>query len=139
MIDASVAAKWYLRDEDLVDQADWFRAQYQAHSILASAPYLSRYEVGRSLTLASRLGRLNPSDARQELANYCALGLHMTSDPDWLIQSAAQISLTRRVGYYDSVYLALADSLGIQFVTADNKLINALAGALPFVHWLGDL
>jgi len=37
---------------------------------------------------------------------------------------------------YDSLYVALAISAKSQFVTADEKLANALAAQLP-VKWLG--
>jgi predicted nucleic acid-binding protein len=39
---------------------------------------------------------------------------------------------------YDSWYLALAEELGSEFWTADQKLYNAVKDRLPFVKWLGD-
>ena len=39
---------------------------------------------------------------------------------------------------YDSHYLALAEMLGLELWTADERLYNAVKDALPWVKWLGD-
>lgn len=39
---------------------------------------------------------------------------------------------------YDTHYLALAEALGCELWTADRRLINALAGAIPWVRWLDE-
>jgi predicted nucleic acid-binding protein len=39
---------------------------------------------------------------------------------------------------YDAQYLALADLLGCELWTADRRLVNAVAGELPWVRWIGE-
>lgn len=39
---------------------------------------------------------------------------------------------------YDTQYLALAEALGCELWTADRRLINALAGAIPWVRRLDE-
>jgi predicted nucleic acid-binding protein len=39
---------------------------------------------------------------------------------------------------YDAQYLALADLLGCELWTADQRLVNAVAGKLPWVRWIGE-
>lgn len=41
--------------------------------------------------------------------------------------------------FYDCLYLAIAEAEGGIFVTADERLVDSLAGTAlePWVHWLG--
>jgi predicted nucleic acid-binding protein len=39
---------------------------------------------------------------------------------------------------YDSVYLAVARAFGMEFWTADQRLLRQLAGRFPEVRFLGD-
>ena len=55
-----------------------------------------------------------------------------------LLKKALEIGLKRRRSFYESIYLALAVSQRIDFVTADQRLANAVAACLP-VKWLGSM
>lgn len=139
VIDASVAAKWYLRDEEFIPEADTLREGYRDGSLWAIAPHLSRYEVASAIVLASRLGRLSSAMAAREIENYLRLDLHQERDPNWLIQEARRIALELQVGFYDATYLSLAESLGLPLVTADKKLYDGVKDKVPYVRWIGDL
>jgi predicted nucleic acid-binding protein len=56
------------------------------------------------------------------------------------IQSSALEFATRfnRPKAYDAQYLALADLLECELWTADRRLVNAVAGELPWVRWIGE-
>ena len=45
VVDSSVAVKWYLRDEDMISQADRLFGEMRDGYVTAIAPYLARYEV----------------------------------------------------------------------------------------------
>ena len=139
VIDASVAIKWYLRDEDLRRQADSFRSRFSDGDIAAAAPHLSRHEVASALTVACSSGRITADQATTEINAYVRSGVSMDSDPRWLLGNAIEMAIGLRIAYYDAVYVALAESLRMQFVTADRRLYNAVNQRLPFVHWLGDV
>jgi len=49
-----------------------------------------------------------------------------------------EIGLKHQRSFYDSIYLALATSRQIEFITADERLANAVAPHLP-VKWLGAI
>jgi predicted nucleic acid-binding protein len=55
-----------------------------------------------------------------------------------LLKSAFGIATAFDRTVYDSLYLALAIHLNVHFVTADERLANALAASLP-VKWLGSV
>jgi predicted nucleic acid-binding protein len=57
-----------------------------------------------------------------------------------LFEDGLRIALATGRSAYDSIYLALADSLSTRAVTADRRLYNALQGG-PFAHlllWVED-
>lgn len=139
VVDASVVTKWSLRDEDMLKHADGFRDGFRDGSLAVVAPHLSRHEVASSLAVACKSGRITPDTAQQESAAYISCGLSMETDPGWLIDEALRLTLDLPVAYYDAVYLALAMKCGMEFVTADRKLLNAVGDRLNCIHWLGDV
>jgi predicted nucleic acid-binding protein len=56
-----------------------------------------------------------------------------------LMIRAIEISSQARIGVYDCVYLALAESEKCDFVTADDKLVNNVQKQFPFVRHLSTL
>jgi predicted nucleic acid-binding protein len=58
-----------------------------------------------------------------------------------LLPAAMEIALASRRTVYDSCYIALARSLSIPCVTADQRLVNALRATEygKLIVWLGDL
>jgi predicted nucleic acid-binding protein len=43
------------------------------------------------------------------------------------------------IGYYDGIYLALAEQVGGQFVTADDRFYRKAGHLFPWIVWLGDV
>jgi predicted nucleic acid-binding protein len=66
--------------------------------------------------------------------------------PIWILPSAPyhpramRIALAHGRSFYDSLYLALAETENGLFVTADERLVHALAGTAlaPHLHWIGS-
>ncbi len=54
------------------------------------------------------------------------------------LDSAFEIACSSGRTLYDSLYIALAEVSQAEFLTADEKLANALAGRYP-IKWLGVL
>ncbi|MGE0544852.1 MAG: type II toxin-antitoxin system VapC family toxin [Dehalococcoidia bacterium] len=73
ILDASVAAKWYLRDEQLLDQADQVLNQFGEGTIGLAAPTYLLDEAGNILRTAVRRGRLSSEQATHALASFLAL------------------------------------------------------------------
>ena len=137
VLDASVAAKWCLPEE-------WEDYSAQAVSLLAACvtgetqilvPDLFWAEMGSILWKAVRMRKLSSSSAFSSLKLVQNLGLfvHPTDD---LISEALQIALQYHRTVYDCLYVTLAVRSSTDFITADERLANALAAYLP-VKWLG--
>jgi predicted nucleic acid-binding protein len=135
VVDASVAAKWYLRDETDVEQADLLLTRFTTGELILVAPEQVRYEIPATISVAT-LGarpRMSKDDGRVAIETFLALGVH-TFGSDDLILSAFSLVHQHGVAFYDGLYLALAT---IPFITADNRLYQRIAG-LPGVIWISD-
>ncbi|MCC7354088.1 MAG: type II toxin-antitoxin system VapC family toxin [Anaerolineae bacterium] len=136
-IDASLLIKLVV-PEPLSDRADALWGRWIRDSVEVVAPRLLHYEVTAVLRRRVHRRLLNEAEARAALDAALALELTLV-DPDDLHARAWEMA--RRLGQpttYDSHYLALAESLGCPFWTANERLCNAVRTSLTWVRWLGD-
>jgi predicted nucleic acid-binding protein len=137
VIDASVAAKWSLKDETLGREAAALLDRYSRHEVQLLVPDLFWAESGNMLWNAVRRGRCSRDDAEGHITALKNLDL-ATFASEALIDQAFGIATHFGRTVYDSIYVALAVESRAQLVTADEKLANAVAAYLP-VTWLGSL
>ena len=139
VIDASVAAKWFLppSGEPLAAEALRLLAGYADGRFRFAVPDLFWAECGNILWKAVRQGRWSRSVAEKALLALQDRRFPTTSSLD-LLEEAFSISATFDRTVYDSLYVALAIRLKAEMVTADERLANALAAHLP-VKWLGSV
>jgi predicted nucleic acid-binding protein len=137
--DASVAAKWFLPEtqERLVPEARRILEGYAEGSIGLLVPDLFWAEIGNICWKAVRIGRMSRSAAEEALANLAGQGFR-TSPSMPLLEDAFAIASDFKRTVYDAIYVALAVASNRIFVTADERLANALAAYFP-VRWLGSL
>jgi predicted nucleic acid-binding protein len=137
VVDASVAAKWCLpaKGETLTEEALRLLGRYVKGEIRFVVPDLFWAELANLLWKAGRQGRSAKNAAEMALRT---LGENRfpTVSSLVLLDLAFDIASGFDRTVYDSLYLALALQFRAQFVTADEKLANAVAAQLP-VKWLG--
>jgi predicted nucleic acid-binding protein len=137
VLDSSVAVKWLpiLRQEPLVAEAQELRHKWEDGKVNIAVPDLFWMEIAAVLWKTQR--RLTCTVAEAEAALQDLLELRIPT-----IESRPLLEMTLRIAtrhdrvVYDGVYIALAQSLNAEFVTADEKLANAVAAYLP-VKWIG--
>jgi len=106
----------------------WKRAGYDL-----CAPWLWIYEVTSALWVAVRFGGLTAAEAERCLAQAWNLGGRLvTADEEQVRAAYAWTLKLDRAAAYDSFYLALAESLGCELWTADQRLCKAVD--LPWVR-----
>lgn len=134
VVDASVALKWALDDEDSVEQALALRDDAIDGHLQMIAPTLWVYELANGLTSAVRRNRLSHSAGERELKQLLGLGVRMV-DP----LPSSTYSLASRLGIsaYDAAYAALAQALNATLFTGDGPLLKATAQSLG-TRWVGD-
>jgi len=139
VVDASVAAKWMLPGtlEPFYGQAENLLRQWIDAQLSLVVPDFFWIEIANILCKAVRVGRCSRTNGEAALV---ALRSHRipTVRTLPLVDSAMDKAIVYGRSVYDSVYLALAIESGGQLVTADEKLVNAVAGRLPVV-WLGAI
>ena len=137
VIDSSVAFKWVVREADS-DKADRLRDDFRnaIHQLLA--PDVFPVEVGHALTRAERQRRIPVGTAVPLLADVVSTLPALHSSLPFLLR-ACTISSQARIGFYDCLYVALAQREGCDFVTADARLLTNLQVQFPFIVPLSSL
>jgi len=78
---------------------------------------------------------MSDDDAKESLRRVTDFKLITVSSFD-VLDSAFRTATTSGRSFYDCLYVAMAQSREAEFVTADEKLVNALGSRYP-VKWLG--
>ena len=78
---------------------------------------------------------LDPADAQTVLANVKLLRITLTSTTA-LLDDAFRLAVAHRRSVYDCLYVALSVRENCRFVTADEKLVNALGVAFSNIVWV---
>ncbi len=138
VVDASVAVKWYLLDEDYADKSGALLSRFLRDEIELAAPEQIRYEVASAITVATRgrAPRLTLEQGRRAIEAFLALDLETLGDDD-LVLLAYDLVHEYGCAFYDALYLALAQEMGVPFVTADGRLYRRVR-TIPTVLWIGD-
>lgn len=136
--DASVVAKWYLRDEVLLAQADNLLHGWREGRWSLSAPGHSPYEITGSIMRAVRVGRLPAAAGEAAVIDFAELTEGFTfASPRFIIVGASDLARSLNVNFFDACYLQVARLHGGRLITADEAFYRQ-AGAQPDVVWLGD-
>ena len=136
VIDASVALKWGLDDEEYVAQAvalrdDW--VLYKKHRPVA--PSLFYYEVINGLRTAVLRKRIAQKVGAEILRGILDIGVLLV-DPE--AEHLYRLACDYGIAAYDAAYLALAEALDCPLWTGDRSFYLAVHGKNPRVRWIGD-
>ena len=123
VVDTSVAVKW-LVEEEYSGAAD--RLLEGTHELFA--PRLMAAEVGNALWRKVRMREMGLSRAGVLASSISEMAVSWAGD-EGVCADAVRLSLALERPVYDCVYLALAYRIGATLVTADARLVNALAEA----------
>ncbi len=139
ILDASVAAKWVLppAHEPNAAQALALLRQYVQGAVHLTVPSLFWTEIANLLWKSARTGRISPKTAQESLAHLEDLQIPEVASRG-LAASALSIALAFDRSTYDACYLALALQSARPLITADLRLVNAVAAHFP-IRWLGAL
>jgi predicted nucleic acid-binding protein len=74
-----------------------------------------------------------------ELADFFERSVHIEEDTDSLLQEAVRLSSLHTITPYDAIYVALAEVMTYELVTADHELYRRMAIFAPYARWLGDV
>ena len=121
VVDASVAVKWLVVEEDSDVAQELATSGQDLH-----APRLMASEVANALWRKARAGEIERRAAGVLLANVPDMPVHWGAD-ETVSADAVRLALALDRPIYDCVYLALAHRIGAVMLTADLRFATALA------------
>jgi predicted nucleic acid-binding protein len=127
--DSSVVVKWFI-EEDHSDHAQrLFQLKLNKEAELW-APDLLLAEFGNVMWKYYRRGSLNEEQVQQNIEDLKKLKLQLVSIVD-LVSEAVKLAVAHDLTVYDALYLALSIQLDCPFITADERLYNAVRSSMP--------
>lgn len=137
VVDASVAAKWFLLDEPDCDLARAVLAELLAGKKELHAPGVFLYEVCHALTSAcltrGKTGapRLKPDHALECVRELFGLEIDVHAAALEECTEALLTAVKHSKRHADMSYVYLAEKLDCQWCTADEKVLSAVRDGFP--------
>ena len=137
IIDASVAIKWYVRDEVDAEKAIEMLFDYENGKINLIAPALFYYETANAVNTAVLRKRITEYEGQDIIKDLMATDLITIAEAK-LIPSAYFYARKYNISVYDASYLAAAKEHNTPIYTADRKFYDAVKSKERLVKWIGD-
>jgi len=141
VLDSSVAAKWYLKDELHAEMADALLSAFLSGHVELYAPCIIKYELAGALAKAcltrhpdTQRVRLQLGIADQSLRHFFRLiekGIHIGESSAEEAVDSLRLSVAYSRKTYDMTFLRLACQLDCKWCTADEKVLQAAAPQFP--------
>lgn len=137
VIDASLAVKW-LVNEVHTESAFALARSWARSGTHPIAPYLMPVEVANALYQKVLRSELSLAAATRLVEALGGAGIEFT-EPVGLHRLSLQLAAQLRLdAVYDTHYLALAELIGCELWTADERFCRAVASSFDRVKWLGE-
>lgn len=124
VVDASVAVKWVVVEEDTEIARTLITSNHDLH-----APRLLASEVANALWRKARLNEISHAEATSFVTLLRDMPLRWGTE-ETVAAEAVRIALAIDRPIYDCMYLALAQHIGATMVTADVRFMNALTSTI---------
>jgi predicted nucleic acid-binding protein len=136
-LDASVLVQWLLPEAHSPHVASLLRTTLSSREVIVAPPLLP-FEIANALRKRVVRNLLPQSEVAGLVQRFDSLPILLRT-PEYLHRLALEVA--DRYGLpaiYDGCYLVLAQQLGCDFWTDDQRLLDTLNIRLPFVRWIGN-
>ena len=137
VVDTSVAVKWFF-DEPLSESALAVLEAGRSGAASLFAPDLIYPEFGNAVRRRALREGLDPVDGAAIVGAFFHLPFAAVAPSRPLLPAAYRLALEYGCTVYDAVFLAAANQLAADFVTADERLYRAVDGRIAGLRRLGD-
>lgn len=125
-------------EETYTKQADALVNYWYQHDFQIAAPVLFRYEIISVMRKAVYRQQLSTTEAVERRGILMVQPVELMLDDTPLKRAYELATRFNRPATYDSQYLAVAERLGCEFWTADERLYNSVTPHLNWVRWLNN-
>lgn len=132
-LDASVVYKWFIKEADR-DKALNIRSNIARGIGSYVIPDLLIYEVSNALRYNTNYSN---EDIKIAIRTIYDMEIEIVAPVPEIHDIAVEIARLKDITIYDAYYIALAQEIGYNFVTADKRLMDKVKD-LEFVIFLGD-
>ena len=136
--DASLAFKWLVEEENW-DRATALARLWNDEGFQLAAPPLMPFEVANALLRRVLRGELTVGVAVDLMQDLMSLGVTFHASPNLHSRALAFASQLKQGAAYDAHYLALAESLGCEIWTADQRFYRAASSGVDNLRWIGEV
>ena len=137
VVDASLAVKWLVEEDDS-DKAHAVLQSWVARDVTRIAPHLMPFEVANALHRRVLRGELNVGDSTRMIARLLESRLELHHPPGLHVRALQLASQLNQGAAYDAHYLALAETVGCELWTADERFYRAASPSINNVRWIGE-
>lgn len=119
ILDASVIAKWFLKEEG-TGKALKIREKYFQDEFDLSVPDLIIYELANTLRYSNFLS----PEIDKAISTIYSMDLFFIDPSQKIMEKASKIAINKDITIYDATYVALSYQLSSQLMTADKSLFR---------------
>ncbi|MEW6482686.1 MAG: type II toxin-antitoxin system VapC family toxin [bacterium] len=131
ILDASVIVKWFIEEDDTKKAKALMDGHIRGRFVLIM-PGLLIYEVSNVLKMS---GGFSEDEIHESIQRLYDLGLEIVAPLPNIVHPPIALMFKRKISFYDAFYVSLADMLGFEFITADERLYTKVRD-LSFVKLL---
>ena len=132
ILDASVAAKWFLKGEEYETESMKLRQDYEEGKVELQAPSLILYEVCNSILKRRDIPRETAAKIAEATSKYLS-NLVVSPSPQTYRKAVSNARIWD-ITVYDSSYATMAQELKRPLITADGDLGKRLSKvSVPFL------
>lgn len=128
VLDASVAVKLFAPESDRPIALALIRASQEPEGPRFVVPDIFFVESVNAIRRIARGMSLGAAELLVKVRSLIALEIEVIPTRD-LTVPAVETAETRRISFHDALYVAVAVARGLPLITADDRLVRALAGS----------